>query len=117
MLLGVIVRLFRRVFVRQLSVRFLIRMRDHPFFFRRRFLFFQFLFFVLFFRLGFSRLTVRARLGRVCRCIRRRESALLRVPRRQIVLRVGDMLGQRRHFFVGQVFMHLDLVHAYLTRG
>ena len=93
--LSMIMRLF---FVRQFSGGFQLRMRDHSFFFRRRFLFFQFLFFVLF----FSRVPVNAGFGR---CIRRCEPAFLRIARRQIVLRVRDMFGQRRHFFVGQVFV------------
>ena len=90
--------IMRMFFVRQFSGGFQFRMRDHSFFFRRRFLFFQFLFFVLF----FSRVAVRAGFGRRIRC---REPAFLRIARRQIVLRVRDMFGQRGHFFVGQVFV------------
>ena len=69
-------------------------MRDHSFFFRRRFLFFQFAFVALRFR----------------RRIGRGEYAFLRIARCQIVLRVRDVFRQRRHFFLAQIVVSVYLV-------
>ena len=90
MFIGVFVRLLLGQFARRLQ----LRMRDHSFFFRRRFLFFQFAFVALRFR----------------RRIGRGEYAFLRIARCQIVLRVRDVFRQRRHFFLAQIVVGVYLV-------
>src|ERR1700678_321552 len=94
MLVFMIIGVFLRLLVGQFARRLEVRMRDHSFFFRRRFLFFQFAFVALRFR----------------RRIGRGEYAFLRIARCQIVLRVRDVFRQRRHFFLAQIVGSVYLV-------
>ena len=100
---------FEMVLVRQFASRFQLGMRDHAFFFRRGFLFLEFGFFVFVFR-GIDGLHVR--LAGFRRCVRCRESAFLRIPRRQIVLRVRDMFRECRDFFLGQIRVFMAFVRG-----
>ena len=97
--------------VRELSGDFLVGMRDHALFFGSRFLFFQFLFLVFFFR-RVGRVEFRA--GSFRRGVGGSETTLLRVARRQIVLGVGDMLGERGNFFVAQVVVAVNVMRQVL---
>src|SRR5277367_4903103 len=90
---------FFRMLVRQFTGGLKFRMRDHAFFFSRRFLFFQFGLFVFLFRSA----GVNASLGSLGRCIGGGEAALLRVARGQIVLGVGDVFGERGYLFLGKI--------------